>query len=369
MANDYSQVVLPVLLQNIENVFAMSKRHKTNQLQAPVTAVGLLENQTAIVDPIFKGGRCTGFSVAYQISDQETIGDGVGTEPTATCTVTPNQTFSGLKADYDITRWFRRDLSVLGKDCDSAIKFQERLATAMVEKMHEIALEINQHAISQILANIQTPTNTGSFGTINGSVVEYNKADLLDRLKFELILSDWMQLGMQELLPGNMICLSGSNMFVTSNIAQNMTANDDTRSWLLNSRLFPIYNDLWGFGPALANIIDTSFLVDPNCYVFFTRNQYSETVRNAGDANNTKLFSMPLRYVGGNGQLQTMMFNSGGVMTPVMVDCMLQYGCNSTAKVDGFPTYDYNLTMSVAGSFEFAPTTGTTTGIVQINAV
>jgi hypothetical protein len=80
MANDYSAVVLPELLLNIEQIFAESKRHELTLFEEPRTAVALLENQTATLDPIFKmdGGdyRCTGFSVAYQQADQNTIGSG-----------------------------------------------------------------------------------------------------------------------------------------------------------------------------------------------------------------------------------------------------------------------------------------------------
>jgi hypothetical protein len=100
-----------------------------------------------------------------------------------------------------------------------------------------------------------------------------------------------------------------------------------------------------------------------------TRNQYSETAVNMMDANNSTVFSMPLRYVDMNGAVQTMMYKLNGVMTPVMVDCRLQYVCDNTNTVDGFPTYNYNLEMVLPGDFKIAPNQASSTGIVQIDAV
>ena len=373
MANDYSAVVLPELLLNIEQIFAESKRHELTLFEEPRTAVALLENQTATLDPIFKmdGGdyRCTGFSVAYQQADQNTIGSG-GAEPTPDCVIAPDQTFSGLKETYDITRYFSRKIQVLGKDCDSAIKFRTRLAEAMMVKMHELALEVNQWAIATLVANKQTATNTGEYGTgIVGGVVQYPKADIQDATLWQSRLADWYLIGMQELLPASMFAVNGTNFWNAQYNAGFNAANDDQRSQALALAAFPNYWDVHGFGVSRANILDTSFLIDRNAYVFMTRNQYSETAVNMMDANNSTVFSMPLRYVDMSGAVQTMMYKLNGVMTPVMVDCRLQYVCDNTNTVDGFPTYNYNLEMVLPGDFKIAPNQASSTGIVQIDAV
>jgi hypothetical protein len=372
MANSYVDTVLPELLLNIEEVF-MSKRHELTLMEQPKTAVAMLEKQTADVTPYGTGDgdnfRCTGFSVAYQVADQNTIGNG-GAVPSAECIITPDQTFSGLKETYDIQRAFTRKMSILGKDCDNAIKFRERLASAMMVKMQEIALEINQWAIAFLGTSKQTATHAGDYGTLNAGVIEYPKADLLNQDKFELILADLHLTALEELLPASMYAVNGRNFAVAQYQSQFNAANDDQRSQALSFAAFPMYWDLHGFGPARANIAYTSFVIDPNAYVFLTRSQFSERPATINTTASTDtVFKLPLRYVDGDGTVKTMMHKENGVMVPVFVSCRLQYACDTVNAVDGFPTYNYVLEMSVMGDFKLAPNQASSTGIIEINAV
>lgn len=369
MANDYSEVVLPELLINFEEEFK-GLRHELIMFENPVTAGALMQKQTAILNPQFDAnGRCTGYSVAYQQADQNTIGSGSGTA-TAACVIVPDQTFSGLKETYDINRFFVRKASILGKDCDSKIKFAQRLTKALAVEMQQISLELNQWAIATLLANKQTATHQGEYGTgITAGVIDYPKADLLDPTLFQSRMSDWHYIGIEELLPANMFAIHGRNFILAQREAQFNAANDDQRSQALAFAAFPSYWDILGFGASRANIIDNSFLIDPNAYVFITRNHYdmAPVFINTATVSETQ-FSLPLTYMDANGQTQTMMYNYNGTMAPVMVDCRVQYACNSTASVDGLPTFDYNIEMRLAADFKLAPNQSGSTGIVQILA-
>ena len=371
MPNDYSAAGLPDLIVNFDELFR-GNRHQLEMQEAPMSAVALMERQTAQLIPIYKGMdyRCTGFSVVYQQADQSTIGNGTATPAAAECIITPTDTFSGEKEDYDINRFFEKKISVLAKDCDSTIKFAERLSGAMAVKMQQIALEINQWLIATLVANKQTATNTGDFGTgIVGGIVQYNKSDILDSTNWQQILSDWYFLGMQEYLPSSLFAINGRNFAIQSRDSQFNAANDNQRSQALALAAMGMYWDIHGFGITRANILDNSFLIDPNAYVVITRNQFGENVEDAGNSTNDKLFALPLRYLDAAGNTQTMMYNMNGVMTPVMVDCRLQYICDTTNAVDGMPSNNYVLHMSVKLDMKLAPNQSSKTGIVQIAAV
>ena len=371
MPNDYSAAGLPDLIVNFDELF-QGNRHQLEMQETPMAATALMERQTAQLIPIYKGAdyRCTGFSVVYQQADQSTIGNGAAAPAAAECVITPTDTFSGLKVDYDIDRFFEKKVSVLGKDCDSVLKFAQRLSGAMAVKMQQIALEVNQWFIATLVANKQTATNTGDFGTgIAAGIIQYNKADLLDQTKWQQILSDWYFVGMQEYLPASLFAINGRNFAIQSRDSQFNAANDNQRSQALALAAMPMYWDIHGFGITRANILDNSFLIDPNAYVTITRNQFSETPMQAGNSTNDTLFSLPLRYLDAAGNTQTMMYNMNGVMTPVMVDCRLQYVCDPTHAVDGMPSYNYVCHMSVKMDMKLAPNQSSKTGIVQIAAV
>ena len=371
MPNDYSAAGLPDLIVNFDELFK-GTRQQLEMFEAPMAAAALMERQTAGLIPIYKGMdyRCTGFSVVYQQADQSTIGNGTATPAAAECVITPTDTFSGLKADYDIDRFFEKKISVLGKDCDSAIKFATRLSGAMAVKMQQLALDINQWLIAVLVANKQTATNTGDYGTgIVGGIVQYNKADLLDATKWQQILSDWYFLGMEELLPASLFGINGRNFAIQSRDSQFNAANDNQRSQALALGAMPMFWDIHGFGATRANILDNSFLIDPNAYVVITRNQFSETPEQMGDSNNETRFALPLRYLDAMGNTQTMMYNLNGTMAPIMVDCRLQYVCDPTNAVDGAPSFNYVMHMSVKLDMKLAPNQSSKTGIVQIEAV
>jgi hypothetical protein len=368
----YIATLLPAVLVSLANTFLGSNRHQTINFESPETANALLERQTATVDAMFTAERCTGFSVGYMIKDSYTINSGQAIAA-ATCAVAGTDTFSTVKADYALTRQFKKSITVARKDCDNAIKFKERMAYAMIQTGHEIALQINQRAIEFLTANKQTATNTGDYGTINAGVVEYNKADIQNNDLFEQIMADWYLLGIQEKLPSDLFAMNGNTFFSRKRLAEPNNANQNQKSQLLNFGMFDMGWDVLGFGITRADIKDTSFLVDKNNYVFFCHNQFTPVMQQVGDSLNTVVYSIPLQYVGkdANGAMmvKTMMYNLNGVMTPVMVDVRVQEACNTTDSVNGLPTYDYKIDMQVIGDFMLAPVQAGSTGIVQIDVV
>jgi hypothetical protein len=366
MADSYIDVVLPKLQFMLSEV---SPTLRTNPIlfESPETAAYLAMKQTSQMKSVMVDGRCVAWDVIFQAADQTTIGSGSGTF-LPTCTITPTQTFSGLNESYNVLRSFIRTMKIKAQDCNSGIKFEQRMMEASRVKMQEIALELNQYAIAQLIANNQTATHQGDFGTgITGGVIDYPKADLLDSAKFEYRLSDWHNIAQMELLPANFLILNGNSFKNVKNQVGFNAANDDERSQAATMAANNIWWDALGFGASRANIPNTSFLVDPNAFCFLNRSQYPTNPTQIGNATNDRVWSMPLTYLDAVGNVQTMTYMKDGQRVPFMVDVKLQLSCNTADAVDGIPVNDWFLEYRLAADFVIMPTTGTS-GIVQILA-
>ena len=365
----YVDAALSTLQVKLQEVFPDSKRTKTILYESPDTANIMLQNQTAQVNNVTVGDRCTGFDVIYQTADSVVINSGSGSAPTANCTLTADRTFSGNKATYDINRWLKKIITLEAKDCNSVLKLADRMLDATETVMQEIALGLNQHFIASLVANNQTATHSGTLGLgINAGVVEYDKTQFYGQ-NWQQYIADWRQIAIKEKLPKRHIIANGDNFFIVNETAPANALNDDQRSQQAILGAKPMTWDSNGFDR--AGISDTSFLIDPNAYVFYSRNWFTETVTMVQEADKaTWRFSLPLTYLDANTMTKkTMMHKRNGAMVPIMIDVEMQYGCDATNTYDGFTTYNPIVKYQLTGGLAFAPNVGGSTGIVQINAI
>lgn len=374
MANNYVATHLPVVLYQLSRFTRDQHLVSPNLAEKPFTADALLRNQTAEMIPGYRreGSNnfvCTDFKIVYMVANQTSIGTGsaLADDP---CTLVADTDATGLAVNYTLDTQFKRTVSVAGKDCDSAIKFTERLTTQMMLAMHDIALEINQAAIAALLANTQVVAagNGGAYGTVNAGVVEYQNSDILDVSKWQSILSDFAFVAQQNKVLSPIV-MHGNNFASQLVNAGFNAANDNTRSQM--QAMLGINNnwDVHGFSAARANIALTSLLVDPNAYVFFASNYFPTTPMDWKDENSTTVFSLPLKYIAADGTAKTLQYKENGTMKDIMVDCRLQYKCNPSGTVLGHPVPDYIIEMKVVGDFKTMPATTPYTGIVRIDAV
>jgi hypothetical protein len=97
-----------------------------------------------------------------------------------------------------------------------------------------------------------------------------------------------------------------------------------------------------------------------------------ENPQATGDADNTKVFSIPLyyydNYQSGNFNRNTLKYMNGEMgLTDVMVDVRVQKACDVTGQY-GTVSYDYNWELSLMGLIDVVPrAAATNTGIIRIN--
>ena len=376
MANDFSASILPSAIMSFEQMMGTKisvLSPKTSE--KPVTAVAALSNQTARVFPQFSranDGRyiCTSYKVAFIKSNQNTVDSGQALADVP-CAIVGAQDADTDTVEYAPNRIFARDINFEAKYCNNAVDFGTVFRQMVMEKMHEIALSINQYIIGQLLVNVQTPVNTATYGTgIVGSAVEYAQADLIDPAKQQSRLSDFMLLANLERL-ATPYMIHGLNFGTYGIDARFNAANDDQRSQNLALLGSNSYFDWHGFGVSRANIPYTSLLIDPNATVFLLGNSYDVMPVTHKDPLNTTVWSMPLTYVGASGVLETLMYRGAdGNMAPVMADIRAQYSCLQGGAGNGMASYDnLKFEISVKAQFATTPNNGTHTGIVRVNAV
>lgn len=365
MADSFLDAVLSksqYLLSEISD----TQRTELNFFKSPESAAFLALKQTSTMRERMVNGFCDSWEIIWQIPDQTTVGTG-SASVTANCVIDPDQTFSAEKTEYNVLRHFERAMVIRRQDCNSKIKFEQRLTAALRSKMQEISLEWNAYVISQVVANTQTATNLGDFGTsIVAGAVQYPKADLLDAAKWEQRLADWDNIADMELLPANKLILNGNNFLIAKRQAAFNAANDNQRSQALIMASEQIWWDNKGFNDAGIN--DTSFLIDPNAICILHRNQYPTNPINELNGTNDRVWSLPLTYINSMGQVATMTYKKDGQNVPLMVDVKLQLFCNSADAVDGITVNDWNLELKLAADFVMMPA-ATLSGIVKIEAV
>jgi hypothetical protein len=91
-------------------------------------------------------------------------------------------------------------------------------------------------------------------------------------------------------------------------------------------------------------------------------------MREIGDKDNTRVFSLPLQYVDydmqGNPVVRTMQFNNGGEMQDIMIDVRYIVEC-TTGGDGGRVQYKHKWELTLEGMFDIAPATAGT-GILEM---
>lgn len=344
---------LALIQTSLMDVFRGKGRSQTETAPQPKTLERLLMEQTANVTQLMDGDICRAFQVAYLYADSTTLPTVSNTTLTDTCVIAAGDTFSSALQSYSPNVNIKQLVSVSDKDCDTVIKFAERSAEALQNKMHLIVRALNRYFIGRLNANKMTPTFAGQEGTINGSTIEFALADYDPDL-----LADWFNIATRHAIPEQHLLLSGQPFLNAFYNSQFHGANDNQRSEPLafgagNRLSF----DTWDMDDVLG--VPSTFCVDKNMVAAYFRNSYSETPREVGDTNNTIEFAMPLMYQGrdaaGNLIPKTLMFRNGGQMMPVMVDVRYQKVCDVTNTHNGRATLEHRWSLRVEGMFDLAP--------------
>lgn len=352
----FTDSVLKDVQVKMNEVFLGDARTALQNKTQPKTAQRLLESQTASVNPLFSSTTCTGYEMLYLVQDKKNVPTAATTPPIQACEIPAGATILSVKKDYDPNIYITRTIELDDEFCNNAYNLDEVLARHLVDNMHLIARSLNNKLVGDLTAFAQTPTNAGEKGTIVGNTITFNAADFNPDL-----LADWRQIAMLEDLNESYLILNGSNFYNAYYNAGFEASNDDGRDGILKFNAGERMSwDLKTFTELSKQA--SSFLVDPNMYAFYARSVYGADVMSKDDAQNTKLFSLPLQYVtydaNGNPVVRTMQFNNGGTMQDIRLDVRYQMVCKAGTGINGGrPQWTHKWELFLEGMFDIAPAT------------
>lgn len=234
-------------------------------------------------------------------------------------------------------------------------------------------MAVNGEVISRVNTNKQTATYASDVGTISAGDVYISDLDLWKPKNMGTDLLPYFDdIAAHNNLPDDYLILGGSILANALNVTDYTRLNDNERA---EGAIIDAYADrliIDRRGMADATLSENVFLIDPRVYGFFQDWNYGDTVRETGDENNTKEFSMPLMYatqgLKGTGKVvQQFTYRNGGAVVPAWMDFRHQIVCNSGGASNGYPSEVNRFQRFLQAAFLLAPADGSgRTGIVKI---
>ncbi len=365
MPFDFTASELVVVQEKLQEVF--QDGHTTQERsKPPLTALRLLQGQTAKVEKLFSGTTCIGHEVNYMFVDSVVVPTVTTTPDAAACQIPVGKGSSSAKKSFAPNLYLKSVIEVRDKDCDNLFKFLERFTHLLASEMALFSQAINEYLIAQLAVLAETPTYVGD-GTLAGAIIEYPAASFTPDL-----LADWDLVANNNLLASDYMILHGTNFRNQLFNANFKQLNDNERSLL--PQLTHDGKASWDI-KQLDQIIGapTSFLVDKHVLAFFNRSTYMDQMEELKDENSTTTFRLPLMYFSGNPSPErsqnVMQYANDGMMETVWVDIRYQRICNSTETDGGRTSLTHRWELICENGFDIAPSTNARTGIIQIEKV
>ena len=373
MPNDFTASVIPVLQTEFPSVFKNKGTVNPELTNTPVTIAAVLAHLTANAMPIEEGSGklCVGAEVWYPTADNVAEPTVFTTPQASDCVLTTGDGLSTAKSTFALNVFQKFTIAINDKDCDNQMKFVQKTAFLMANKMHLMARALNTKMINDLEANksVASATNLPTGVTVNAGLnYEIAGAAFWTGIGAADIIPILDQLAYEKGLPGNYYIISGKALAIPSIMARDHAANDNERSYTITFSSRELINDIKNLDPIIT--AEVIYLVDPNCVVSYFHNEY-KTAEDVGDANNTVTFSMPLVYFtnfqDGASNQATLSYMNNGMSTPVMVDMRYQKVCNSATNNNGYVTHDHITEMILTGMISFVPKVGDNSGIIRVD--
>lgn len=377
---DVTPSILPIILAEMESIFNTKATVNPELTNNPVAFPAILEKQNVNIDPLFVGAgeRCTGVRVIYQIADVTTLPTSSATPIAGECDLTTGDRMSTKAVEYDLNTFIKPSIQVNDEDCDNLVKFAQRVAFLLAQKMHLITRTLNEDAITLLETNksVADPALGVDDVTVVGGEYTITGAQFWKGEGAADTLAIFDQMARKIGLPNNYYIISGTALRVPYDLAQDKRVNDNERSFALTFQRRDIYWDEDNLDVIAG--AECVYLVDPNAIVFYSIAEYPQADANLtgdqykwGDKNNTLRFSLPLQYYNmyqdGDLSLLPVMYANNGQMEPVFIDVRYQKTCNSTDNKYGKPSLDHVWELDFSGLLDVIPKEGDNSGIVRVN--
>jgi hypothetical protein len=377
---DVTPSILPIILAEMDTIFNTKATVNPELTNNPVTFPAILEKQNVNIDPLFVGAgeRCTGVRVIYQIADVTTLPTSSATPIAGECDLTTGDRMSTKAVEYDFNTFIKPSIQVNDEDCDNLVKYAQRVAFLLAQKMHLITRTLNEDAITLLETNksVADPALGVDDVTVVAGEYTITGAQFWKGEGAADTLAIFDQMARKIGLPNNYYIISGTALRVPYDLARDKSVNDNQRSFALTFQRRDIYWD----EDNLDVIADAEcvYLVDPNAIVFYPYAEYPQADANLtgdqykwGDKNNTLRFSLPLQYYNmyqdGDLSMMPVMFANNGQMEQVYIDVRYQKTCNSTDTKYGKPSLDHVWELDFVGLLDVIPKEGDNSGIVRVN--
>jgi len=324
--------------------------------------------------PILEGSGklCVGTEVWYPVADNDALPTTTLTATASECDLTTGDGLSTAKQAYALNVFQKYNIAVNDKDCDNLMKFMEKSAFLIANKMHLSVRSLNDRMIADLDANKSVASNTNLPDAVDVNV----------GLNYEIAGSEYWtgisaadtipildQLAFEKGLPGNYYIISGKALAIPSIMAKDHAANDNERSYTITFSSRELVNDIKNLDPIIT--ADVIYLVDPNCMVSYFHSEYPLEGEDTGDKNGTVNFSLPVvyydNYQSGSSAQVPLMYMNNGVSVPVMMDFRYQKSCNSVTNSNGYVSHDHVWEMMLTGAIGFVPKVGNNTGIIRVD--
>jgi len=377
---DVTPSILPIILAEMDTIFNTKATVNPELTNNPVTFPAILEKQNVNIDPLFVGAgeRCTGVRVIYQIADVTTLPTSSATPIAGECDLTTGDRMSTKAVEYDFNTFIKPSIQVNDEDCDNLVKYAQRVAFLLAQKMHLITRTLNEDAITLLETNksVADPALGVDDVTVVAGEYTITGAQFWKGEGAADTLAIFDQMARKIGLPNNYYIISGTALRVPYDLARDKSVNDNQRSFALTFQRRDIYWDEDNLDVIAG--AECVYLVDPNAIVFYPYAEYPQADANLtgdqykwGDKNNTLRFSLPLQYYNmyqdGDLSMMPVMFANNGQMEQVYIDVRYQKTCNSTDTKYGKPSLDHVWELDFVGLLDVIPKEGDNSGIVRVN--
>ncbi len=350
-AGDFSASTLPDVIIKINEMFS-GVRH-TPELNQPIDTVkALAERQTVRFDKtdvLLDHMDCRGAKTVWLKSCTNDVVDAIAT-PIASCTITGDETESTYLSLANNLAYVAT-FEVSEEDCADAFTAAEKISYLMAVKMAMIEKKINDAAIAFLIANNQAFADDLDYAVDGSNVLQVNAADITPAFLADVAI-------MAEL--SNLyspFIVTGKNFYTAKFLSEYRSAGSDHVDGALGA--FPIIWDVKNIDTTAG--ADTTFVVDPSSYAFWSSNQYqNESPVSRGDAQGTMIWKQ---------RSARLMYKNGSALVPVYFDVEYQKVCQVAPA--GTVTINHAFRIVFRGGLQLGPQVCDSgdTGILQIAAI